>query len=365
MDIDSFYYGLTSQVLNGTFRLRESSGVLHGPSLAVGSCLEPLVQDGDKLWIDRDDTDARDGDLIMVKFSDAAMQRMVNGVKAGAAAGNPLDVQWLAEYGESMSPFAIKLFAAGFAAVAPHVADADTPSLIPLTDRYFDGAVIGIVKRIQRNGVPLYVDRLHAARPRYIDGTPLAPIAPGGNLVTDPTFNRRAALWEIQASDNSRFTYHWGTNKPDESEIVAGAGVAGDNALRLHEHDGVSTGIVRSIGRPGMSSFVNGQTVQIAVRVRKRDSGTLAFGALEFRVAVMAQDSSTATDDTGVLFTVGDINGWTVDVWQQAIAQVTVSEDFLSGEPFIGLDIFWDFDDGTVPMRVDVDMANMIVIATP
>jgi hypothetical protein len=149
-----------SAVESGTFRLRKLGGPIEGPIPALGSCLSPIILDGDRVWLDPVSV-PMSGDLVWLRFNQRAMHNMLSNIRAGAAAGNPIDVRWLETYGQDVSPNCLKLYheidGKPWLAISPAEAARDeAPSLLPLTDEYFDGGILGIVSHVERDGRLIY-----------------------------------------------------------------------------------------------------------------------------------------------------------------------------------------------------------------
>jgi hypothetical protein len=151
-----------SAVESGTFRLRKLGGPIEGPIPALGSCLSPIILDGDKIWLDPVSV-PMPGDLVHVRFNRSTMDNMLRLIVASATAGNPIDRDWLDKYGLDVPVDCIKIFAVldgkPWLSISPVEAARDeAPALLPLTDEYFDGGVLGIVSHIERDGVLIYED---------------------------------------------------------------------------------------------------------------------------------------------------------------------------------------------------------------
>lgn len=140
---------LAQQVERGEFRLRlpaSSSAGLAGPFRGVGSCLDPVLLDGDLTWIDPT-TPACDGDFVLVRWHPEKLRGIV---ERGSR-----DPAWLAMYGREPADIATKWLRR----LGNDYLTACNESTMPLdSSPTWGGAdrILGIVRYVERNGVPLY-----------------------------------------------------------------------------------------------------------------------------------------------------------------------------------------------------------------
>jgi hypothetical protein len=142
LDAAAFWADISAQVEAGTYRLRSPARTtegLSGPFRGKGGCLEPLACDGDEIWIDPK-MQAQAGDFVLIELQ---VDVLAGIYERGARKDGFLDM-----YGEKPSPIAGKVLTnCGHEYVL-----ATNESLIELEPN----RVLGVVRRIERNGVALY-----------------------------------------------------------------------------------------------------------------------------------------------------------------------------------------------------------------
>jgi hypothetical protein len=133
---------LVQRVERGEYRLRSPAASfrgLCGPFHSIGHCLAPLKLPGDFEWLDPEAV-PQDGDLVVIAWGEETVRRITERVAR--------DVDLLSTYGSEPVTLGTKLlrkFGSAYMLVC-------RDSVIPLRDN----RVLGVVRYIERGGVPIY-----------------------------------------------------------------------------------------------------------------------------------------------------------------------------------------------------------------
>jgi hypothetical protein len=137
-----------SRLATSTFRLRApaaSTEGLAGPYHGVGTCLAPVLLDGDLGWYDST-LEPVDGDFVLVRWSPERLREIVD--------RNRHKPEWVQMYGEDPPDIAgkwLRTFAREFWTVC-------NESMMPLSARSWAPGtteILGVLRYVIRNGKPI------------------------------------------------------------------------------------------------------------------------------------------------------------------------------------------------------------------
>jgi hypothetical protein len=224
------------------------------------------------------------------------------------------------------------------------------------------------------NEIPLRLDRIGSLTPRYIDGTFLdwGPYSVG--YVLDPNFQRGTRTVEFGgAEDPLRVFWQEASLGSYPQAVISSTGgiTGGFVTLGPNTVTPTQSAALISIGRP-TTRFLSGESVRLTGRVRKRFSTTLASGfegGLSFKMAGTSPDNFDFLFGGAPEFELGfeytDINGWTVDDWQEfnsVVLAPTISGDRAYGCGYIA----WIVDPDVTPIAAfELEFFNIVPVATP
>lgn len=186
----------------------------------------------------------------------------------------------------------------------------------------------------------------------------------GGTLVQDPSFIKRAALWDGVTS-SEKLAYYWRdlSSSGGTARILPSGGVVG-GVLELVCPNSGAAAYAGSIARPS-AIVATGEQLRYQIRVRKRNNPVLTAGVLAIDIGVGDGDGIVAVLATGGGSTVAGyaaINAWTVDQWQTFTGTVTVQNAVLSSPqyPYFTQDIVLSFCSHSLTLEVDFFNATRV-----
>jgi hypothetical protein len=184
------------------------------------------------------------------------------------------------------------------------------------------------------------------------------------SLVQDPGFDRLTSMYEMaDAGVNEAIRYFWQTDDPGPAAISIQHGSAsGGGVLRLSEPTGVS-GQVWSVPRVS-ARYVAGEWVRLSARLRRTVNVSVPAGVfLVLRAASMSPNGFSWQHVTAQSFGLDDINGWTLNAWQEFVFEIQTPTTYNSDRPYLSVGVAWSDDlNGQV---FEVDFLNLIQIAEP